>query len=212
MSDYIDVSKTEEGNWMTYEAAADALGIPYAAFRQAVAKFGGDNPIFRPRGKLGRRTMFERPQIDDMRAFMEERSFSTSNSNEISEPSLDLAQLMDRLRLAKAGVWYYRRRYGKLLPSFFQRIGQSRPQARFLVREVEEFERWLAAGKPEDADLHIADVAQVPGTDLVVRYKNGISVAIINEDEARVTPEMANADAEKYVARARQELAERRTK
>ena len=212
MSDYIDVSKTEEGNWMTYEAAADALGIPYAAFRQAVAKFGGDNPIFRPRGKLGRRTMFERPQIDDMRAFMEERSFSTSNSNEISEPSLDLAQLMDRLRLAKAGVWYYRRRYGKLLPSFFQRIGQSRPQARFLVREVEEFERWLAAGKPEDADLHIADVAQVPGTDLVVRYKNGISIALINEDEARVTPEMANADAEKYVARARQELAERRTK
>ncbi len=103
---------------------------------------------------------------------------------------------MERLRLAKAGVWYYRRRYGKLLPSFFQRIGQSRPQARFLVREVEEFERWLAAGKPEDADLHIADVAQVPGTDLVVRYKNGIGVAIINEDEARVTPEMADADAE----------------
>ena len=212
MSDYIDVSKTEEGNWMTYEQSADALGIPYAAFRQAVAKFGGDNPIFRPRGKLGRRTMFERPQIDEMRAFMEERSFSTSNSNEISEPSLDLAQLMERLNLAKAGVWYYRRRYGKLLPSFFQRIGQSRPQARFLVREVDEFERWLAAGKPEDADLHIADVAQVPGTDLVVRYKNGISIAIINEDEARVTPEMADADAEKYVARARQELAERRTK
>ncbi len=210
---YIDISKeTEEGNWMTYEAAADALGVPYAAFRQAVAKFGGDNPSFRPRGKLGRRTMFERPQIDEMRAFMEERSFSTSNSNEISEPSLDLAQLMERLNLAKAGVWYYRRRYGKLLPSFFQRIGQSRPQARFLVREVEEFERWLAAGKPEDADLHIADVAQVPGTDLVVRYKNGISIAIINEDEARVTPEMADADAEKYIARARQELAERRTK
>ena len=197
---------------MTYEAAADALGIPYAAFRQAVAKFGDGNPSFRPRGKLGRRTMFERPQINEMKAFMEERSFSTSNSNEISEPSLDLAQLMERLNLAKAGVWYYRRRYGKLLPSFFQRIGQSRPQARFLVREVEEFERWLAAGKPEDADLHIADVAQVPVTDLVVRYKNGISIAIINEDEARVTPEMADADAEKYVARARQELAERRTK
>ncbi len=209
---YIDISKEEGCNWMTYEAAADALGIPYAAFRQAVAKFGGDNPIFRPRGKLGRRTMFERPQIDEMRAFMEERSFSTSNSNEISKPSLDLAQLMERLGLAKAGVWYYRRRYGKLLPSFFQRIGQSRPQARFLVREVEEFERWLAAGKPEDADLHIADVAQVPGTDLVVRYKNGISIAIINEDEARVTPEMADADAEKYITRARQELAERRTK
>ena len=197
---------------MTYEAAADALGIPYAAFRQAVAKFGDGNPSFRPRGKLGRRTMFERPQIDEMRAFIEERSFSTSNSNEISEPSLDLAQLMERLGLAKAGVWYYRRRYGKLLPSFFQRIGQSRPQARFLVREVEEFEHWLAAGKPEDADLHIADVAQVPGTDLVVRYKNGISVAIINEDEERVTPEMADADAEKYITRARQELAERRTK
>lgn len=212
MSDYIDVSREEEGNWMTYEAAADALGIPYAAFRQAVAKFGDDNPSFRPRGKLGRRTMFERAQIDEMRAFMEERSFSTSNSNEISEPSLDLAQLMERLGLAKAGVWYYRRRYGKLLPSFFQRIGQSRPQARFLVREVEEFEQWLAAGKPEDADLHIADVAQVPGTDLVVRYKNGISVAIINEDEARVTPEMTDADAEKYITRARQELAERRTK
>ena len=46
MSDYIDVSKTEEGNWMTYEAAADALGIPYAAFRQAVAKFGGAYPAF----------------------------------------------------------------------------------------------------------------------------------------------------------------------
>jgi len=153
--------------------------------------------------------MFERTQIDEMREFMEERSFSTSNSN---EPSLDLAQLMERLGLAKAGVWYYRRRYNKLLPSFFQRIGQSRPQARFLVREVEEFEQWLAAGKPEDADLHIADVAQVPGTDLVVRYKNGISVAIINEDEERVTPEMTDADAEKYITRARQELAERRTK
>ncbi len=143
---------------------------------------------------------------------MEERSFSTSNSNEISEPSLDLAQLMERLNLAKAGVWYYRRRYGKLLPSFFQRIGQSRPQARFLVREVEEFERWLAAGKPEDADLHIADTAQVPGTDAVVRYKNGISVAIINEDEERVTPEMPDADAQKYIVRARQVLAERQAK
>jgi len=209
---YIDISKeTEEGNWMTYEAAADALGIPYAAFRQAVAKFGGDNPSFRPRVKLGRRTMFERSQIDEMRRFMEERSFSTSN-NEPPKPSLDLDQLMERLGLAKAGVWYYRRRYGKLLPSFFQRIGQSRPQARFLVSEVEEFERWLAAGKPEDTDLHIADTAQVPGTDAVVRYKNGISVAIINEDEARVTPEMADADAEKYITRARQELAERRIK
>jgi len=209
MSD--DISETEESNWMTYEATAETLGIPYAAFRQAVAKFGGDNPSFRPRGKLGRRTMFERSQIDEMRRFMEERSFSTSN-NEPPKPSLDLDQLMERLGLAKAGVWYYRRRYGKLLPSFFQRIGQSRPQARFLVSEVEEFERWLAAGKPEDTDLHIADTAQVPGTDAVVRYKNGISVAIINEDEERVTPEMTDADAQKYIVRARQVLAERQAK
>lgn len=200
----IDVTLEDKDNWMTYEQAADDLGIPYTAFRQAVAKFSDSNAAFRPSGKLGRRTMFHRNQIDEMRAFMESRSFSLSPDQ--AEPSLDLAQLTERLQITKAGVWYYRRRYGKLFPSFYQRIGQARPQARFALRDVEAFEQWLAAGKPEDEETKIADVSCPPGADLMVTYKNGVTVALINDEEHRITPEMSEEAAMKYVERARMQL------
>lgn len=210
MHELIDVTTEDKNNWMTYEQAADNLGIPYTAFRQAVAKFGGDNPAFRASGKLGRRTMFSATQVDEMRTFMESRSFSLAPEN--AEPSLDLAGLMERLQLTKSGIWAYRRRYGKLIPSFFLRIGKARPQARFALSDIEAFEQWLADGKPEDTDLKIADVSQPPGTDLMITFKNGVAVAIINDEEERITPNMEDAAAQKYIARARQHLDTMRVK
>ena len=195
----------EQGDWMTYEQVADELGIPYAAFRQAVSKFKAAQPCFRPTAKLGRRTLFSPQQVTEIQNFMSDRSFSLAPDT--PAPSLSLDEVMARLNLTKSGVWYYRRRHGKLFPDLFLRTGeQARPQARFLVSQIEEFEAWLAAGKPEDADLHIADISNPPGTDLVVRYKNGVTVAIINDEEQRVTPEMPAEDAEKYVRQARDRL------
>lgn len=195
----------EQGNWMTYEQVADSLGIPYAAFRQAVSKFKNAQPCFRPTAKLGRRTLFSPQQAAEIQNFMSDRSFSLSPDT--SAPSLSLDEVMARLNLTKSGVWYYRRRHGKLFPDSFLRTGeQSRPQARFLVSQIEEFEAWIKAGKPEDTDLHIADISSPPGTDLVVRYRNGVTVAILNDEEQRITPEMAVDAAEKYIRRARQQL------
>ena len=195
----------EQGDWMTYEQVADELGIPYAAFRQAVAKFKLAQPCFRPTAKLGRRTFFSPQQVAEIQGFMGDRSFSLAP--DAPAPSLALDEVIVRLNLTKSGVWYYRRRHGKLFPDFFLRTGeQARPQARFLVSQIDEFEAWLAAGKPEDTDLHIADVSQPPGTDLLVRFKNGVIVALLSDEEQRVAPEMAAEEAEKYVRRARQQL------
>lgn len=199
------IELTEQGDWMTYEQVAAELGIPYAAFRQAVAKFKPSQPCFRPAAKLGRRTLFSPQQVAEIQNFMSDRSFSLAPDT--PAPSLSLDEVMARLNLTKSGVWYYRRRHGKLFPDLFLRTGeQARPQARFLVSQIEAFEAWLAAGKPEDTDLHIADISSPPGTDLVVRYKNGVTIAIINDEEQRITPDLAPTDAEKYIQRSRQQL------
>lgn len=198
---------------MTYETLSERTGLSESALRKLVQMRGGERPDFLPTHKRGKKVLFTSQQAEAMMAYMNERTFSTSDYDPTA-PALILADavayLNERLESFSVPlVYYYQREYQKLEPDFFLATGRGRPKAHYYIRTLDAFIEWHKAGKPFDSSRLITITETLDADRTMFTFGDGTRV-LIDGDEVSVSPR--RPDEKEYADLAVARLARMRAK
>lgn len=193
--DAIDSSKE-----YTYEEIADILQTTVDALYMLSSR--KISPLI-PTRKSGREVLFSGETVKKFIEWWERNEIFRSSAPPDNEQSFDereaLVYLGDESGPMPATTrLYYRRRYGKLYPDFYQKSDtRGRPRAMYTQSSLDAFKKWLAAGKPE---MKVKSITTIDGKlDYMVVFSDGVTLGIKGQN-ASITPDVGDDAKAAYLA------------
>lgn len=182
----------------TYSQIADELGTDVEALHIIVSR--EISPLV-PAGKQGRLVIFEDEIVEQFKQWWAENEiYHSSNTpkGEAFDEAAARAYLSGEAEpMPLTTLQYYRRRYGKLWPDFYQKgATKGRPRAMYLRSSLDEFKSWVEAGKPE---LRIVSLTLGGQFDVMARFEDGVTVGLTGARVDVSPASLSGVEREEYI-------------
>jgi hypothetical protein len=158
--------------------------------------------VFKPDRTVGTAYYFTPESVARIQAWWDEHSRFRAKPRSSDEPAYTVEELTEKFDLPFTTIQYYRRRYGMLYPDLYapNPKGRGRPLALYLQSTIEEWQRWVEAGRPEPGYMRVKSVTLNQGRfDAIVWFGDGTTAGLLGEDW-RISPPPDSAEmAEHYI-------------